>query len=44
MTAKLLLSPSAIVNTGSHLTELVIFSTILWFPAYLGRKSLQFTL
>jgi len=38
MTAKLLLSGPAKGNTGIHLDELVIFSTILWFPAYLVVK------
>jgi hypothetical protein len=44
MTAKLLLSIPAAGNTGTHLDELAIFSTILWFPAYLVSKSLQITL
>jgi hypothetical protein len=46
MTAKLLLSDPSTKNTGIHLNELAIFSTIMWFPAYFVVKvcKLQFNL
>jgi hypothetical protein len=42
MNAKLLLYQTAIINTGTHLDQLAIFSTNLWFPVSFVTKSLQF--